>query len=368
MARNQSQRSYISWIAYFPVTLLLCSYFILPCCGYLYYDTDNETNLLEWVRRAEMSLRIFIYAIPNSNLNNSVLRKNQNKIPYHFLVEQLFPEYLKTIRKNKHRYRTKDPRKYLIVDDPEKANAFIIDHHWITRAELYPNCSEFFKKHMHPVINTVADNYPYLNQSNGRNHFMMAVHDNGAFSTKFPYAPCFQKNDNLDSIWNRKVFNRIRNISFITNTARNTISTSRKHWFDKVLFIPNQDISIPQLLHPQRWAESKLPWLVNRQFDSSFAGSTWGDRLPLLAIANTSEEDYYEKATERAIFKLKKAVLQKGLFTNFTEHGYFAYNPCGVGHWYALSIFEFAFDFYSFGICIRIYNCFALYRCFGFIS
>jgi hypothetical protein len=143
---------------------------------------DGESRLLRWVSAAEKYLRIFIYPVPNvRDRTGSFVMKKAKKTHHHFLVEQLFPSYLKAMYKNKNRYSKTDFRRYLIVNDPSKANVFIIDHNWITKGDLYPNCSVFIERHFRPIVNSIVNNYPYLNRSYGRDHFMMSVHDNGAF-------------------------------------------------------------------------------------------------------------------------------------------------------------------------------------------
>ena len=161
------------------VPLLVCSK-----SNELYYSTDGEQILLNWIAAAERHIRIFIYPIPDSNVNiteQEHLRKKTRKVFSHFLSELVFPSYLKEIQRKSSRYSNADYRKHLIVDDPAEANIFLIDHHWVTKSDLYPNCTSFFQQHLFPIINNVVDNYPYHNKSDGKNHFMMSVYDNGAF-------------------------------------------------------------------------------------------------------------------------------------------------------------------------------------------
>lgn len=64
-----------------------------------------------------------------------------------------------------------DPRKSIIVTDPEQANAFLIDHEWIRATRNH--CDTTIQDHLVPIINNVIDNYPYFNRSQGKDHFFL---------------------------------------------------------------------------------------------------------------------------------------------------------------------------------------------------
>ena len=153
---------------------------ILNSKAHVFYTVSGEDMLVNWVRTAEEHLRIYLYPHPRNQEDFKRIRNRHT----HFMVEQHSPNYLLWIFDHKESFAKDDSRKNLVVADHSIANAFIINHNWVTRSELYPNCTFFYKKHMYPVINQVVDEHPYYNKSDGRDHFFFAVYDNGAFASK----------------------------------------------------------------------------------------------------------------------------------------------------------------------------------------
>ncbi len=155
------------------LSIFVCiSYIVEVVHGNVFYTDGGEETLLQWVKAAQAGLKIYIYPHPR-NPEDSQQRKI---IHNHFMIEKFFVDYLRRILNSKKKYSFEDSRRSLVVDKPEEANAFIIDHNWITRGHLYTNCTEFYIRNMFPIINTVVDKYPYFNRSGGRDHFFFAVH------------------------------------------------------------------------------------------------------------------------------------------------------------------------------------------------
>lgn len=72
-----------------------------------------------------------------------------------------------------------DSRVSMIVKNPDEANVFLIDHDWI-RYNM-KDCGASITKHIAGIVHNVVDLHPYYNRSGGKDHFMMAAYDKGAF-------------------------------------------------------------------------------------------------------------------------------------------------------------------------------------------
>lgn len=86
------------------------------------------------------------------------------------------------------------------------------------------------------------------------------------------------------------------------------------------------DIVIPQLIVRglevyQTFYETKIPY---RQFDSTFSGSTWGQRKPLEEMAENAVTDYNERGLDKFSF-----CLNSKLDLSLIYRGYFMWAPCG---------------------------------------
>lgn len=225
-----------------------------------------------------------------------------------------------------------DHRRNLVVDDPEQANVFIIDHDWVSVSRKH--CSLAIEKHLTPIINNVIYNYPFFNRSFGRDHFFFAVYDNGAFCS---LQPCEERRD-------RSILYKIFNVSQIGNQGmdRDTYyespdsSVLKSVWNSKLPFnIPchrsEKDIVIPQLMQLGiRYFKNNTSRFPYRIYDSSFSGAMWSrawGRKPLKYMEDTEFSDYQYNKTERFLSSLIK------LETTYPFKSYFMYNPCGFACW-----------------------------------
>jgi hypothetical protein len=107
----------------------------------------------------------------------------------------------------------------MIVTNPDEANVFLIDHEWLRYT--MKDCGESIAHHMARIVHNVVDLYPYYNRSGGRDHFMMAVYDHGAFCDM----QCVGEND-------KSILRRILGASFIgkyvsTNAISLSLSSTR---------------------------------------------------------------------------------------------------------------------------------------------
>lgn len=121
------------------------------------------------------------------------------------LYRFLYRKYLKSLKSSVF-LSNNDPRRVILVSDPNIANAFIIDHDWLRISHM--NCEVTIHRHLVPIINNVVDNYPYYNRSQGKDHFFMAVYDTGPFCNM----QCVTKH-NKETHTN--ILSRISNSSFI---------------------------------------------------------------------------------------------------------------------------------------------------------
>ena len=95
------------------------------------------------------------------------------------------------------------------------------------------------------------------------------------------------------------------------------------------------DIVIPQLLTRgavlrHRINETRLPY---RAFDSTFSGSSWGDRQSLADMYETEKKDYDDLKTEKYVPYFEG-------FVDFSliYRGYFMYSACGMACWSQVSL------------------------------
>lgn len=111
----------------------------------------------------------------------------------------MFRHYLKALK----RKPKADKRRLMIVEDPKKANAFLIDHEW-TRYLKSHHCKTVLKNYISEIVHRVVNEYPYYNRSQGYDHFMMNVYDHGPFCK----TECNESGDHA-------VLFKIMNVSFI---------------------------------------------------------------------------------------------------------------------------------------------------------
>lgn len=234
----------------------------------------------------------------------------------------------------------------MITNNPSEANAFIVYHNWITGG--FRHCGEFLDGHLQPIVNNVVDNFAYYNLSNGLNHYFFAVYDRGVYDNR---TECWTGSDEyLNKL--RKTLSQISNASFIGNYGMDlqtfgTFHTKRNNKLkiqmkyvlnlthsENLQFIPERDIVIPQMLTPEILTKyhnnlkNPIHFLQNRKFDSTFSGSAWWDRQPLVEMAFTMEEDYKNLKTENL-----KTYFRRAADMSLISNAYFGYNPCGFACW-----------------------------------
>ena len=133
--------------------IYILSHHIRLICGA--YHIPNR-KLLELVKGAEESMKLFIYPMPVSNeIMNKAYINNRNS-DLDFLLSRYFRQ----------KFSDDDSRRGILVTNPDEANAFLIDHRWGIGT---------LDGHLKPVINNVIQSYPYFNRSGGHDHFMICT-------------------------------------------------------------------------------------------------------------------------------------------------------------------------------------------------
>lgn len=163
----------------------------------IFWNKLSDDEMMNFVKTAEKQLKIFIYPIP-SDAETDVPGE---QLLAHFRTEYLFRKYLQELS-TAPELSSDDPRRVMIVSDPNQANAFVIDHNWMKLTRH--RCGEVTERHLIPIITNVLENYPFFKRSQGRDHFFMAVYDKGPFCDM----QCFTDDT-------RRILDRIVNVSFI---------------------------------------------------------------------------------------------------------------------------------------------------------
>lgn len=238
-----------------------------------------------------------------------------------------FLDYLKHIILSNN-IAANDSRKMMIVNDPNIANSFLIDHDWYRYTKK--DCGGAVWKHMKIIIENVIDHQPYFNRSQGRDHFFMAVYDKGPFCDM----QCVRSEQE------RLIIERLNDASYIGNYGMDHQTyfypgsqtlTWKYRKFGRPCHREGQDIVIPQLLLPQTVSMSKkyhnthVPY---REFDSTFAGNSWGERSPVREMSQSMIHDYNTYGTERYHYHAGGSPDHSLKF-----RGYFMYHPCGLACW-----------------------------------
>lgn len=303
---------------------------------HVYYDHDERT-LLHWIKVAERDLRFYIYPMPQFRENEI-----QRECGGHFGYECGLPNYLRSLKANIHPDEPAGSRDHFVVDNPNEANAFIIEMYWSIKAFVYPgefsNCSDFIEHRLRPTIETVVDKHPYYNRSGGRDHFMMSSIDNGIFG-ETEWLMCGSwKTPESERTLVRQLMDRIANVSLIQNGARDSkLVGIRKHEFDRNhAFIVDQDIVISQPLPYDNFIEShRREFMAWRPFDSSFEGSSHGDRMGLAGYKDHRYEQYLHKGLESFTGQFYPS-----FNGNRLRRSYFSYQACGLGYCWSQRLFE----------------------------
>ena len=97
---------------------------------------------------------------------------------------------------------------------------------------------------------------------------------------------------------------------------------------------PNKDIVIPQPTDPERVKRGRAKALreypkLLREFDSTFSGSVWGDRMPLSDMALKGTYEYLINSTEDFGYDFNGGFRDLSLI----HRGYYMYAPCGAACW-----------------------------------
>lgn len=92
------------------------------------------------------------------------------------------------------------------------------------------------------------------------------------------------------------------------------------------------DIVIPQLVYRSLYKDkvfniSRLPL---REYDSTFSGSYWGERKPLVQMYQNEELSYEVNRTDKFRYPIE---LEGDPDLSLVYRGYFMYNPCGYACW-----------------------------------
>lgn len=287
----------------------------------IFYDFANDNEFLDFIQVAESQLKIYIYPIP---AEASTIHGNHDMLG-HFQIEYLFRKYLYAL--NDH-VPSDDPRRVMIVDDPSKANAFLIDHDYM-RLVRGNQCDDLRNKHMKVIIDNVVNNLPYFNRTNGADHFFMAVYDNG-----YCAVTCEQDVYQTDKSLKTSVFYRLLKANAIGNYGMDA-KTFEGESPDKVFpcHRPNHDIVVPQLFQDDSSKEFFLKYhkgrVSYREFDSSFSGASWGERKPLEYMVVSPERDF-ANGTENfiALTTDPKYKLNGNPDNTLIYRSYFMYDPC----------------------------------------
>jgi hypothetical protein len=146
--------------------LLLFNQICKICFSYLVPGLSEEM-LISSIQAAEKDLKIYIYDIPRH------LQREHNPLEtlYHFSAEFLLIKYFRSLRN----VPADDSRSGMIVDDPEKANLFFINH-CLETCRLQPDEKSPYMK---GIIDNVLFNYPFYNRSGGRDHYFFGLYDHG---------------------------------------------------------------------------------------------------------------------------------------------------------------------------------------------
>lgn len=258
----------------------------------------NESEILQLIQSVENQMRIFIY--PNPKRVTQLIYERL-EVADHFQAEKLFTMYLQKYRSHQ------------IVKYPSQANAFFID----LRLEYALHITNMSINYVEPIIRNVVENYPFYNRSNGRDHFLFALFDQGILCGAHGY--------NNATYYIRKY---ILNAHFINNFG--TINES-EHGL--LCHRENYDIPFPQMysLENLRLHEDMSISLGSfRPFDSTFAGNIGNKiRSPLMDMNRTATTDY-----QIGLDNFKSEFHTRGnIDKTLLYQGYFMYAPCGIGCW-----------------------------------
>jgi hypothetical protein len=268
----------------------------------LFYNFNHQ-ELLNLAKTAERNLKFFIYAVPD-----------EISVPQsHFNLEYTFPHYLYGLHDL---FKSDDPRYNMLVTNPEEANAFLIDCRWIAHVHKRPSGEQDATvSYLIPIVNKVINDYPYFNRTMGADHFLIQMFDNGPFGNMVGLP-------NGDDLFH-STMRRLANTNFIGNYGMDLETFGNEPPKHR----PGKDIVIPQPIRPTRFNElRKLEVIRNREYDSFFTGSTWGDRGYLFHMAKDAVFSYYFNGTEDFAYGRYGDI-------SLMTMSYFSYNACGLGCW-----------------------------------
>jgi hypothetical protein len=220
------------------------------------------------------------------------------------------------------------------------ANAFFIEHHMMSLAHRGgKEACVLIANHLRDVTRNVVDAMPYFNKTNGRDHFFVSMFDHWPFCEHV----CHQ-HELAGEI--TMLLLRLENANFIGNfgmddnlgdkdyhqswSMKNLAGTNgTQHLCHKV----GRDIVIPQpylrglITFRKEFRSTGGLW---RSLDSSFSGSYWGERVPVMKrMAKYKYVDYQVNGTELFGFDLSGGSSDFGL----TTRALFMYHVCGYACW-----------------------------------
>lgn len=244
--------------------------------GSIFWDFKNDDDFLQFIEQAEKQLKIYIYPMPKG-IHVSV---DDNELMGHFRIENLFRKYLKSLSSH---LSSNDSRHAMVVDDPNIANVFLIDHDWMKLTSQI-DCNWINDGYMQHIVRNVVDLNPYYNRSQGKDHFFLAVYDNSYCGS---HCDKYEQDKSMKS----SAFWRILDASAIGNYGMDRDTFNDEKEYPYPCHRSGYDIVVPQLIEDSRSLDFFNHHSVNRipvrEFDSTFSGSVIVDTLVLLLSNNT---------------------------------------------------------------------------------
>lgn len=286
----------------------------------VFWNNVGDEEVARKCDKAESQLRLYIYPIPagaaRANTESSILA--------HFMLEVGFFRYL--LKQQKH---------VTVTSDPSNANAFFIEHHMIHLSAQSGvgdrGCADI-EQHLRLIVDNVIIAQPYYNRSGGRDHFFFSVYDHG------PFCEHVCQGDKTHSASITNTLERLSGLNFIGNFGMDDAKGDKGYhqsWSHKGTLCHRigQDIVIPQIINHQLLQfRKRFPYtgVLERPFDSSFAGSYWGERAPMLGdMAKYRIVDYHVNKTENFFFDITGGSAD----VTITQKSLYMYHVCGYACW-----------------------------------
>lgn len=281
----------------------------------IFFNNETDETLIEKCRIAEDALRIFIYPIPEEAGITST-----DNVLLHFTMETHFYKYLKSQQK-----------RVVVVPSPDTANAFFVDHHMLHLSAEHgkEGCGKV-DHHLRTIADAVINKMPYYNKSGGADHFFVSIFDHG------PFCEHVCQNDRQFSSSITATMLRLEGANFIGNYGMDGEDKGYAQSYSKSgmqCHRPGRDIVIPQIMgaHMLEYRQKfcYTGGLV-RPLDSSFSGSYWGERAPMLStMAKMRHIDYHLHSTEDFWFDITGGSSD----TSMVTRSLYMYHICGFACW-----------------------------------